>query len=423
MNGQIEVLSADDGHVVRTLADGTDPSVDKQGNVYFTRTKALPPVSTPCNTDLNQYVARVASTGGDPVSVVDNAAGALVSPDGHWLAYGSWQCNGDKLHLFLGLTDLRTGRNYRPFEQQFTAHPAKIGLLAWSPDSSELVFAANGETWDQRGLMALRDLPLAGGADPAQVPGGADVGGATFLPNGHLLAARATDPGRAYDVVELDGSGNVIGTRFSGAGFVPSLALDPSGQRLLVTFPNGSLSVQEGTEQPRAVAPKVQGAAWLPAAPVGVGDVVAEQDNSIVMLSAVDGHVTRTIAADAAPGTGVAVTPDGSTVVYRAAEREAEQPGLYEGPRDGARQSAGDRGNPHSGGPGVPGSGDQSRRPVGRVHDQHLRRRPRARDHEPLDRRELPAARERECRPGEHRTGRVDPGLGARAVRGQSEPG
>ena len=190
VNGQIEVLSADDGHVVRTLADGTDPSVDKQGNVYFTRTKALPPVSTPCNTDLNQYVARVASTGGDPVSVVDNAAGALVSPDGHWLAYGSWQCNGDKLHLFLGLTDLRTGRNYRPFEQQFTAHPAKIGLLAWSPDSSELVFAANGETWDQRGLMALRDLPLAGGADPAQVPGGADVGGATFLPNGHLLAAR-----------------------------------------------------------------------------------------------------------------------------------------------------------------------------------------------------------------------------------------
>ena len=150
VNGQVEVLSADDGHVVRTLADGTDPSVDKQGNVYFTRTKALPPVSTPCNTDLNQYVARVASTGGDPVSVVDNAAGALVSPDGHWLAYGSWQCNGDKLHLFLGLTDLRTGRNYRPFEQQFTAHPAKIGLLrvvartraSWSS-------AANGETWDQ----------------------------------------------------------------------------------------------------------------------------------------------------------------------------------------------------------------------------------------------------------------------------------
>ena len=99
------------------------------------------------------------------------------------------------------------------------------------------------------------------------VPGGANVGAATFLPNGHLLVARVTSRISEllrYSVDELDDSGRVIATRFEGTGFVGSIAVDPSGSRLLVTEPDGTLLVQEGSGAPRAIATGVRGAAWLP---------------------------------------------------------------------------------------------------------------------------------------------------------------
>jgi hypothetical protein len=128
------------------------------------------------------------------------------------------------------------------------------------------VFLVNGQTWDRRGLLALRNPPLAHGGDPQTVPGGADVGAATFLPDGHLLVTRAISrgPRLPYEVVELDDDGRVVATRFRGEGFVQSIASDPSGTRLLVVQPDGALLVDDGTGTPRPIADHVQGAAWLP---------------------------------------------------------------------------------------------------------------------------------------------------------------
>jgi hypothetical protein len=134
-------------------------------------------------------------------------------------------------------------------------------------DSSELVFLVNGPTWDQRGLLALRDAPLGHGRDPERVPGGANAGAATVLPNGHLLVMRRTSrvPNLPFEFVELDGDGNVVTTRLHGEGSVQSMASDPSGTRLLIVQPDGGLLVEDGTGAPRAIADHVQSAAWLPA--------------------------------------------------------------------------------------------------------------------------------------------------------------
>jgi len=72
-------------------------------------------------------------------------------------------------------------------------------------------------------------------------------------------------PPLSYTVDEVDADGRTVGRRFHADGSAPSsIALDPSGTRLLITLPDGSLLVQEGKDGPRAIASGVQSAVWLP---------------------------------------------------------------------------------------------------------------------------------------------------------------
>ena len=280
----------------------------------------------------------------------------MISPDGQWVAYViNDSCESPAGRLtgdFLGLTNLHSGQNYRPFEQELGDHPGKPGLLVWSPGSDELVFSVNGQTWDQRGLLALTNLPLAKGDSPVSVPGGSNVGAATFAPNGHLLVAHiaSRNPTPRYAVDELDDSGHVLATRFEGAGQAGSIALDPSGTRLLVTQPDGTLLEQESTAAPspcptssppcsvttgstHVVADGVRSAAWLPTPKptttnavvpnvVGLSQEAAEQNLTQlgfnVVVNFAPGSTTRgdevvltqsiEAGTNASPGTAITIT-------------------------------------------------------------------------------------------------------------------
>ncbi len=209
--------------------------------------------------------------GGPARVVVGFAFDAMVSPDGQWLAYVMNEscAAGTPSPDFLGLTNLKTGVNYRPYEQELGEHPAKIDVLGWSPGSNRLVyneFRTFDDGSDQKTLV-LDGLPFGkDSADQTPLPVPGLVSAATYLPDGHLLVALAA--GNQYDVVELDDAGNPVGKRFHAAGPAPStMALDPSGTRLLLTLPDGTLLVQDGRDGPRAIDHNTFGAAWLPATP------------------------------------------------------------------------------------------------------------------------------------------------------------
>jgi hypothetical protein len=266
---RIEIIDATDGHVITTVATGIDTN---PGGVSATPDGAAVVYTRQSSTGRcgSEVVEQPLTPGARAHVLVGHSWDPLVSPDGQWVAYvmnDSCESDHPSGGDFIGLTNLHTGLNYRPFEQQLGDHPGKPALFGWSPDSSELVFLVNGQTWDGRGLLALRDPPLAHGRDPESVRGGADVGAAAFLPNGHLLVARLTSrgPRLPYEVVELDGAGNVVATRFRGEGPVQSMASDPSGTRLLVVRPDGGLLLEDATGAPRVIATGVRSGAWLPA--------------------------------------------------------------------------------------------------------------------------------------------------------------
>jgi hypothetical protein len=266
---RIDVISATDGHVVRTVTTvlGTNPggvSVTPEGPaVVYMR----PSSSGQCGPEL---VEQPLTAGGQTRVLVPFASDPLVSPDGHWVAYvmnESCARAGRALGDFLGITDLRTGANYRPDEQSLGEHPAKLDLLAWSPDSGRVVYNEQRTFSDgsDEKTFVLTDPPLGNGAAPTPLPGSGPISAAAFLSNDRLLVAQPT--GSGYELLVRDGaSGRVVSTRFRSGGASPSaMALDPSGSRLLLVRPDGTLFVQEGTGAPRVIAHNVQSAAWLPA--------------------------------------------------------------------------------------------------------------------------------------------------------------
>jgi hypothetical protein len=265
---RIDVISATDGHVVRTVTAvlGTGPggaSVTPDGSAVVYSQLGL---SGQCP----ELIELPLAPGTRAHVVVPFASDPLVSPDGHWVAYAmNESCVGLGLALpnFLGITDLRSGANYRPYEQELGDHPAKFDLLAWSPDSGRLLYneqRAFPDGSDEK-TFVLTDPPLGNGAAPTPLPGSGPISAAAFLSNDRLLVAQPT--GSGYEVLVRDvASGQAVGARFRAAGASPSaMALDPSGSRLLLVRPDGTLFVQEGTGAPRVIAHDVQSAAWLPA--------------------------------------------------------------------------------------------------------------------------------------------------------------
>jgi hypothetical protein len=265
---RIDVISATDGHVVKTVTAvlGTGP-----GGVSVTHDGSAVVYSQLSSTSqCHELIELPLAPGARAHGVVPFASDPLVSPDGNWVAYvmnESCASGGRALGDFLGVTDLRSGANYRPDEQEIGAHPAKFDLLTWSPDSGRLLYnerRAFSDGSDEK-TFVLTDPPLGNGAAPAPLPGSGPISAAAFLSNERLLVAQPT--GSGYEVLVRDvASGRVVTARFRAGGASPSeMALDPSGSRLLLVRPDGVLSIQEGTGAPRVIAHGARSAAWVPA--------------------------------------------------------------------------------------------------------------------------------------------------------------
>jgi hypothetical protein len=321
-DGSVVVLSPDDGAVIRTIAEGigTNPpspsgvAASPDGTtIYFTRV-----------VDGCASIFRAPAAGGEATLVV-GGGDPLPSPDGRWLAYVTSDCPGGVTNAVLGVTDLQSGTNYRPFERYFADHPAKLDVTAWAPGSDRLLFEVWRDFGDddpsgQRALV-LDDVPFGASNEPARLEYRKMIGVAAYQSNGHLLAARSVADG--YEVIEIDGRDEVV-VRYRDSGASPSaLSVDATG-RLLVSSPDRRLLVQEGAAAPREIADGVEGAGWLTsseipsstttttaAPPVSVAGktvttrndarpatVFAIRDRSVVELSSVDGAVVRAVTTD-----------------------------------------------------------------------------------------------------------------------------
>jgi len=176
------VMSADNGHVVRTLTHdvgftlaGIAATPDGQ-TIYFTRHFG----ALPC--ELGE-IAKVDRNGG-PVRRVTTGINPVISPDGRTLAYATTATGADPCSLrgAIVLRDLASGS-----EQEFGIGAATSAQpLAWSPDGTHLIVASSNV--DVGRWRNLTSVDVSSGVQTLlALPGPADD--ATYLPDGRLVVA------------------------------------------------------------------------------------------------------------------------------------------------------------------------------------------------------------------------------------------
>jgi hypothetical protein len=319
---RIEIIDSTDGHVITTVASRIDSN---PGGVSATPDGAAVVYTRQSSTGRcgSEIVEQPLTPGGRAHVIVGHAWDPLVSPDGQWVAYVmNESCEspgGASSADFLGITDLGNHRNYRPYEQELGDHPAKLDLLAWSPDSGRLLYnelRAFPDGSDQK-TFVLTDPPLAGGLDQTPLTLSSPISAATYLSNDRLLVARPNGDRSEAIIVDAT-SGEDLGTRFTlGSGVAPSrLVSDPGGRGLLVLQPQGTLLIQHGTTF-RVIGDGVFSVGWLPppapsADAVSVPNVIGlTRDEATGLLTRLGFDVTVFVA----PGPAVPGSPTGEIVV------------------------------------------------------------------------------------------------------------
>ncbi|MCB1127269.1 MAG: WD40 repeat domain-containing protein, partial [Verrucomicrobiae bacterium] len=159
--------------------------------------------------------------GGIPCDVEFSCRGLAFHPDGRLLAFG------DRAGV-VRIVEVGTGGVVR----EFTAHPRKVGSLAWSPDGSLLATASPWQTepiklWDSRtGQLVGR---LEGHRDAIQA--------LAFIDNRRLVASGSEQSVRIWNLATrectavLNGSGNTILT----------LGVLPDGERIVTGAVDGGI--------------------------------------------------------------------------------------------------------------------------------------------------------------------------------------
>jgi dipeptidyl aminopeptidase/acylaminoacyl peptidase len=343
---RLEVLSASDGRVLRTLVEGSEaagastvtPTPDGVW-VYFGR-------GTPTCGDQTPTIWRV-PTGGGPVERVAAGWAPRVSPDGRFLAYASLRpaSRGCDQANVLVVDDLTGGT-----EQQLDYGPDIQGVtpLAWSPDSTRLVTVTPPTTYGQVDVTpsGLRQL------DPPHLPPG---NGALFLSDGELVTSLPTQS--STRIVSVDATtGNTTRTLAEIGTPLFLIAADSSDGRFLLTGPladrpdghdlyRGSI----GQPAPTKLASNVRDATWLPAhagpkpPPTSEPTVTSRPHRTqtepatitahaispirdgyksqVVELASRDGHVEHTLAD----------VPDGIVVYAATADRESVYVDAFDG--------------------------------------------------------------------------------------------
>jgi hypothetical protein len=259
IGSRLVVLSANDGHVERTLVSAPDgrPLVGlglavsrKTGSVYYT-------IGGQCGA--RPEIWRVPIGGGTPHKVVSVGAGPSVSPDGRYLAYSTGEVLSNPCLAFdvLVVRDLRTGKE----ENAQLGGPYAISTQSWWPDSRRLEIANGPDSDTVRvapdGIRELRQIHQRGN-------------GYGFLPTGEPITAVPTTTGTRIITFDPNtGSERRTVTELDQTLFL--IDVDTSGSSFLLGGPLGESSsgsslyrAHVGNPQPIKLVSNAGTAAWLP---------------------------------------------------------------------------------------------------------------------------------------------------------------
>jgi dipeptidyl aminopeptidase/acylaminoacyl peptidase len=333
IDGRVEVLSAADGRVVRTLAEApfgqsglgataVAPTPDGS-TVYFERGEQC---------GFRPSIWRVSTTGGPAEQITDTGRSPVVSPDGRSLAYATSSADppGDCGPFdVLVVRDLVSGTERRlPYPQD----TGTVSPLAWAPDSTRLViFAA---TPDRDRVFASIDVTADALREVEELaePAG---NGYEFLPSGEPVTAFPSDSSSRIATFDTQ-TGAEQRLVAEVARPLSLVGVDPSGESFLLEGPLADTAAGHdlyqanvGDTEPVQLAERVRSAAWLPAqratptpTPGASTEVVAvvghnTEGDRLVVLSAEDGHEIRTLAEGIGITLGgIAATPDGNTAYF-----------------------------------------------------------------------------------------------------------
>jgi WD40 repeat protein len=223
-------------------------------------------------------------TNGSSTRLVGDGLAPVVSPDGRLVAYGT-ECEG----IGVGITDLRTGANYR-----MSALPPRhrddlldtVAPLAWSPDSKRILYRVRAADGPARYFTSrFRFGQREHAADYADLEVGRSVVGATYV--GPDTIALASTDGGTSTVDRLPpatgrSSGGELQVRavvplFEVPGRIDTLVADPSGTSFLAISDNVLYRWSPGDGAPVRLADSVQYAAWL-----GSGTDVTRVERAVV---------------------------------------------------------------------------------------------------------------------------------------------
>jgi hypothetical protein len=203
---------------------------------------------------------------GATTRLVGDGLAPVVSPNGRLVAYGT-RCEG----VGIGVTDLRTGANYRmdalPPRGRNAVVVDSAAPLAWSPDSTRILYRVR--TLDARPryfTTRFRFGQRQPTADYRDLEVGRSIVAATYLDDDTVALASADGSGSSVLRIPLGGGGpgvRVAPTMFDVPGRVDSLIADPSGTSFLVISDNVLYRWSPGDPEPVRLADSVHYAAWL----------------------------------------------------------------------------------------------------------------------------------------------------------------
>jgi hypothetical protein len=278
-DGRLVVVSAQDGHILRNLADdavaasGLSVSPDGRTAYYARDTGGRCSTGDPITT-----IATIPIEGGIPTDLVTNVRFPAVSPDGRYLAFtGIPNCSdvGRSILLRDLTVDAHTNGSYDQWwtvSDEATSPWLSVQSLSWAPDSRHILFthaSKPGVPSDDGGPRLLDagagfSTSLDTSPEVRRAPKVLCCTVASTGPEyGSVLDAR----GFARDIVTVDSRTGDVARRLTCCGEV--IAVDPAGRSLLMhstdpDHPGGIYRWSPGDEKPTFLGSLLFEAVWLP---------------------------------------------------------------------------------------------------------------------------------------------------------------
>ena len=264
------VLGAVDGRQhssFGTLRGPRSPSTTPDGREVFFQSTGT---GVACGGNPAPEVNKLVPADETTTPVVNGSNSPQVSPDGKWLASGTW-CD----HRTLAFRNIATGGISRTNPLGDLGHEAAPNVdtvepLGWSPDSTQLLYRLGLKGDQDPHYYVGRVWPVVVQAQTkvTALPYGREITAAAFIDDENVaLAETTTSGGTEVRSWKVDTGSTELPSPvlFEVAGRVTSLAADPSGQHILAVTQTGDLyRWSQGDARPTKLAAGVTAAVWIP---------------------------------------------------------------------------------------------------------------------------------------------------------------